>query len=198
MTFEIIVFLIVYIICGLSPAIILCKLKKGEDIRNLGSGNAGTTNAIRVLGKFLGILVFILDILKTVIAYYVVWIIAFLFKQDFSIAIKSIFMVAAVIGHCYPIMYGFKGGKGVVTVLVASLMINFEIGIVAIITGIIVIAISRMVSLGSICGVLLYLIMTIVMNIEYTIPTLIIALLIIFKHRKNIKRIMKNEENKLF
>jgi acyl phosphate:glycerol-3-phosphate acyltransferase len=198
MVFEAIIFVITYLICSISPSIEICKIKKGQDIRDLGSGNAGTTNSIRVLGKFLGIVVFILDILKVVVSYYLIYFIAYIFKQDFDVTVKSFFTVAAVIGHCYPIYYGFKGGKGIVTILVTAFYLNYQIAIVCIISAIIIIIITRTVSIGSLSGIILYNIMGFVMSPEYILPIFIVSAIAMFKHRKNIIRIMNKEENKLF
>ncbi len=198
MVYNVAIFIITYLICSISPSIEICKLKTGEDIRNLGSGNAGTTNSIRVLGKFMGFVVFILDVLKVLIAYGVILGIGKLFKQDTEIMFNSIFMVAAVVGHCYPIYYGFRGGKGVVTVLVVALLLNVQMALICIIAGIVIILITRTVSIGSLGGIILFNIVTFVMFIEYILPVFIVSLIILFKHRKNITRIINGEENKLF
>jgi len=198
MIYNIIFFAITYLICSISPSIQICKMKTGEDIRNLGSGNAGTTNSIRVLGKFMGFVVFILDVLKVLVAYGVILGVANLFKQDTEIMFTSLFMVAAITGHCYPIYYGLRGGKGVVTILVVAAILNVQIALVCIISGIIIILITRTVSIGSIGGVILFNIVTCVMQPEYIIPVFIISLIVLFKHRKNITRIIHGEENKLF
>jgi acyl phosphate:glycerol-3-phosphate acyltransferase len=198
MIYNIAIFAITYLICSISPAIQICKMKTGEDIRNLGSGNAGTTNSIRVLGKFMGFVVFILDVLKVLVAYGVILGVAKVFKQDTEIMFVSLFMVAAVAGHCYPIYYGLRGGKGVVTILVVAAILNVQIALVCIIAGIIIILITRTVSIGSIGGVILFNIVTCVMQSEYIIPVFIVSLIVLFKHRKNITRIMHGEENKLF
>ncbi|MDF2866322.1 MAG: hypothetical protein K0R72_1140 [Clostridia bacterium] len=198
MVYNVAIFVITYLICSISPSIEICKLKTGEDIRNLGSGNAGTTNSIRVLGKFMGFVVFILDVLKVLIAYGVILGIGKLFKQDTEIMFNSIFMVAAVVGHCYPIYYGFRGGKGVVTVLVVALLLNVQMALICIIAGIVIILITRTVSIGSLGGIILFNIVTFVMFIEYILPVFIVSLIILFKHRKNITRIINGEENKLF
>lgn len=198
MVYNVAIFVITYLICSISPSIEICKLKTGEDIRNLGSGNAGTTNSIRVLGKFMGFVVFILDVFKVLLAYGVILGVGTLFKQDTEIMFNSIFMVAAVTGHCYPIYYGFRGGKGVVTVLVVGLILNVQLALVCIIAGIVIILITRTVSIGSIGGLILFNIITFVMLIEYILPVFIVSLIILFKHRKNITRIIHGEENKLF
>jgi glycerol-3-phosphate acyltransferase PlsY len=198
MVYNIVIFAIVYLICSISPSIEICKLKTGEDIRNLGSGNAGTTNSIRVLGKFMGFVVFILDVLKVIIAYGVILGIGKLFNQDTEIMFNSLFIVAAVAGHCYPIYYGFRGGKGVVTILVTAFILNVQIALVCVIAGVVIILITRTVSMGSIGGIILFNIMTFVMLKEYILAVFIVSLIILFKHRKNIVRISHGEENKLF
>jgi len=198
MIYNIAIFAITYLICSISPAIEICKMKTGEDIRNLGSGNAGTTNSIRVLGKFMGFVVFILDVLKVVVSYGVILGIATIFKQDTEIMFNSLFLVAAVTGHCYPIYYGLRGGKGVVTILVAAILLDVQVALVCIIAGIIIILITRTVSIGSIGGVILFNIVTFVMLPEYILSVFIVSLIVLFKHRKNINRIIHGEENKLF
>lgn len=196
--FEVVIFLITYFICSLSPAIIICRLKNGDDIRELGSGNAGTTNAVRVLGKPLGVLVFILDILKAILAFGVVNLFAKMFGYTNISLLNSIFIVAAVIGHCYPIYYNFKGGKGVAVSLICVFLLDFKIALICLIVGIIIIGITRFVSLASVSGVILLDIMVLVMMPQYIIACLIISAIVIFKHRTNIQRILNNEENKLF
>jgi len=198
MIYNIVIFAITYLICSISPSIEICKRKTGEDIRNLGSGNPGTTNSIRVLGKFMGFVVLVLDVMKVVLAYGIILGIAKLFKQDTEVMFNSLFMVAAIAGHCYPIYYGFRGGKGVVTILVVGVLLNPQIALVCIIAGIVIILITRTVSIGSLGGVILFNIMTAVMLQEYILPVFIISLIILFKHRKNITRIIHGEENKLF
>ncbi|MCX8074402.1 MAG: glycerol-3-phosphate 1-O-acyltransferase PlsY [Clostridia bacterium] len=196
--YTISIFLITYLICSISPAIEICKRVTGEDIRNLGSGNAGTTNAIRVMGRFWGSVVFVVDILKVFIAYGTVYLISIIFSKDAGFAFKSMFMVAAVFGHCYPIYYSFKGGKGIVVALICAYLVDSKIATVCLIAGMFIILLTRMVSLGSIGAIILFIIMTFVMIPDYILPVLIISAIIIFKHRSNIHRIVEGQENKLF
>ncbi|MEG1705673.1 MAG: glycerol-3-phosphate 1-O-acyltransferase PlsY [Clostridia bacterium] len=198
MIYNVVIFAITYLICSISPSIEICKRKTGQDIRDLGSGNAGTTNSIRVLGKFMGFVVFLLDALKVVVSFGVILGIGQLFKQDVDFMLKAIFIVAAVLGHCFPIYYGFKGGKGVVTILVAGLILNYQMALVCIIAGIVIIGVTKMVSAGAIGGIVLFNITTFVTIPEYILPVFIASIIVIFKHRKNIVRIMNGEENKLF
>ncbi len=198
MIYNGIIFIITYLLCSISPSIEICKRKTGEDIRNLGSGNAGTTNSIRVLGKFMGFVVFILDALKVLISYGIIYGVGKVFNQDTEIMFNSVFIVAAIIGHCYPIYYGFRGGKGVVALLTIAFILNVQMALICIIAGIVIILITRTVAMGSIGGIILFNIVIFVMLIEYILPVFIVSLIILFKHRKNITRIISRQENKLF
>ena len=198
MIYFVFIFLITYLICSINPAIEICKRKTGEDIRKLGSGNAGTANAMRVLGKPLGILVIILDIDKVFVSYHVILFIANIFKEDAEFTLKSIFIVASVIGHCYPVYYRFRGGKGVIVGITLGVILNAQAAIVCIIAGILVILFTRLVALGTFSGVILYVIMSLVMMTEYIIPVLIVCGIIMFKHRASVYRIITRQEEKFW
>lgn len=192
------VFLCVYLITSISPAIIICKLKTGKDIRDMGSGNAGTTNALRVMGKKLGILVFVLDVLKVVLAYGMVYFLIMAFNYSNIAVINGIFLVSAVLGHCYPIYYEFKGGKGVAVILTCAMIINYKLTLICLVFAIIMILITRMVSVGSITGLLLFDILIFIKDQSYIIPAILVSIIVVYKHRKNIQRIFQHKENKLF
>lgn len=192
------IFLITYLICSISPSIILCKLRTGQDIRKMGSGNAGTTNSIRILGKSLGIIVFILDILKVVIAYFIITQFEVIFNLNKDVLHYAIFMISAIVGHCYPIYYKFKGGKGVAVTLALGMFINMPITVICIVIGVLIIAITRTVSIGSLIGIILYNFIIVFKLPEFIIPVLIISAIIIYKHRTNVVRIIQGKENKLF
>ena len=197
--FNIFTFVICYLIAAISPSIILCKKIKNVDIRTVGSGNAGTTNSIRAMGKGWGAVVFVLDLLKVVISYGIVALTLAIFRQEFSATTKSIYMLASVIGHSYPIYYGFKGGKGVAVFLMSAIMVDYKAALVCLTVGVITILISRMVSLGSMIGAILLVILVLFMETNFNfIITLLIVGIVIFNHRTNIKRIVNGEENKLF
>lgn len=195
---NVIIFIFSYLICSINPAIILSKKVIGTDIRKVGSGNAGTTNAIRTMGKGWGALVFILDCFKVVVAYWVMLLLVNIFKDGTTPISESFYLVGSIIGHCYPVYYNFKGGKGVAAMLIACSIISTKPALVCIIVGVIIIIVSRMVSLGSVSAIGLFAIMTVVMNPKYAIAVVIVAFVIIYKHRANIKRIINKEENKLF
>ncbi len=195
----IVTFLIAYLIAAINPAIVISKKVLKTDIRNLGSKNAGTTNAIRTMGKGIGALVFILDILKVVISYVVICLALLVFKSEMSNGIKTLYMLASVLGHSYPLYYGFKGGKGVAVFLMSAIIVDWKAALICIGIGVVVIAISRMVSLGSMVGSIMLVVLNIFMNTNYNfILILVTVAVVIYNHRANIERIIAGKENKLF
>lgn len=199
MTFyKIVIFLITYLICSINPAIEICKRKTGEDIRKLGSGNAGTANAMRVLGKPLGTIVVLLDIGKVFFSYFIVTNVGNFFNMDVNVTLKSVFIFATIVGHCFPLYYGFKGGKGVIVGITTAVILDKKIALVCIIAGGIVILVTRTVAMGTLSGLALYVIMTIVMMPNYIFPIIVISLIVMFKHRANIQRMIAKQEEKLW
>lgn len=196
--YMVVAFIITYLICSVNPAIEICKLKTGEDIRKLGSGNAGTANAMRVLGKPLGTVVIICDILKVFISLAIVYVIGKIFKQDISVMLKSVFILAAVIGHCYPIYYKFRGGKGVIVGMTTAFILDAKTALICMIVGVIVILITRTVAMGTLIGTIVYVVITIFSVKECVIPVIIVCSIIMFKHRANIKRILTRQEEKIW
>ena len=196
--YMVVAFIITYLICSVNPAIEICKLKTGEDIRKLGSGNAGTANAMRVLGKTLGTVVIICDILKVFISLAIVYVIGKIFKQDISVMLKSVFILAAVIGHCYPIYYKFRGGKGVIVGMTTAFILDAKTALICMIVGVIVILITRTVAMGTLIGTIVYVVITIFSVKECVIPVIIACSIIMFKHRANINRILTRQEEKIW
>ena len=194
--FWLLIFLACYLVAALNPAIIISKKVLGTDIRELGSGNAGSTNVYRVMGLPWAVIVFALDLFKVFVAYGITILCANLFKQDLDMA-KQIFICAVLIGHCYPVYYGFKGGKGVATAIMAYLLVESKIAGICITTGIIVLLVTGMVSAASISGAVLVSVLTLFLMPKYFFATLFVSCLIVFKHRKNIQRIIDGEENRV-
>lgn len=182
-----------YLIGSIPFGVIIGKIK-GIDIRKVGSGNIGATNIYRNLGTLPAITVFILDLLKGSAA---VWV-AQAFIQSPLIAVVS--GIAAVIGHMYPVYIGFKGGKGSATGLGVLLGIAPDLFVIAMIYVAAAIAVTRYVSVTSITGVLLLVVLMFAFNkpIEYSIATIIVAVLIIIRHIPNIKRLMSGTEPKVW
>ena len=193
--------IIAYFIGSVNFSVIISKKVAGFDLREKGSKNAGTTNMLRTVGKKAALAVLICDILKGVLAI----IIAKLMTSDINQAIGvQIAAVAVVIGHTFPIFFGFKGGKGVATSIGILLVMNWQIGLICIVYGVLILILTRMVSLGSITAALLFPVLTIFIRDHYiaegagyTIFGIIMALIILFNHRANIKRLNEGTENRI-
>jgi len=196
--------LIAYLFGSIPTAIIAGKLLKGIDIREHGSGNAGATNVLRILGWKAGLIVLLIDMLKGFVP--VFWITPILIgANDFLIYYQILAAFTAIIGHIWTIFAGFKGGKGVGTAAgvflgLAPLALSFGLLIF-----IIVVALTRYVSLGSLLGALGFLAMLIAQRFIFQndIPDIllfvgiIIVFLIWIAHRENIKRLLSGTENKV-
>ncbi len=194
--YTVLTFLIVYFICSINPAIEICKRKTGEDIRKLGSGNAGTANAMRVLGTPLGILVIILDEVKVFVSFFIMLLISKLFGNSVDTTFKTIFILASIIGHCFPIYYGFRGGKGVIVGITTVAIFDPTNAVICIIAGLLVLLFTKTVSMGTLAGSILYLIISFVNRYDYIVAVLIAEAIVMFKHRSSIYRILTKQEQK--
>lgn len=194
--YTVCIFLVIYLICSVNPAIIICKKKTGEDIRKLGSGNAGSANAMRVLGRLLGLVVVILDIAKVFVSYYIAIFISKLFNHEIDVTFKTIFILASVIGHCFPVYYGFRGGKGVIVGITVMAILEPQTAIICVISGLIVMLFTRTVAIGTLSGLVLYVIIALVTGHDYLTAVIISSLIIMFKHRQSIQRILTKQEHK--
>jgi len=193
----ILVLLFSYLLGSIPNGYIFGKQFAGKDIRNYGSGNVGATNVARVAGYKVGLLVAILDITKGFLSVYIAK--AFLLPE-YSMAFVFTAAILAIIGHNWSIFLSFQGGKGVATsvgVILSLFPLSF---IVLFIVWIIMIIITKMVSVGSILGAIslpISILFIYSSESSYIIFGIIIALLVIFSHRSNIKRILKGNENKM-
>lgn len=192
MTF--VLFVVSYLIGSISFSYLLTKVLRNEDIRNHGSGNAGATNTLRVLGKKPAIAVLLLDCLKGILVVLVaVW-----FTDSSLIAVLC--GLVAVIGHNYPVFYGFKGGKGVATAIGVFAAIAFLPSLIAGVIAIITIWISRFVSLGSIVFLILtpfFMLYQFNLSLEAVLASFVLSIVSIWKHRGNIARIWSGNESKI-
>lgn len=188
---EIIILICCYLIGSMPCGLILTKLLKLPDLRSSGSGNIGATNALRVGGKKLGILTLLLDGSKGIIAY-------LLAKYYLDNQLILIGCLLAVIGHIFPIWLNFKGGKGVATSLALVIVINWQIGIIVISLWLVTIMISKISSFASIVSFAALPLITYLIDKQLLISSLTIASLIIIKHHTNIKRLINNQEQKIF
>ena len=202
MIVYIIVAIIAYLIGSVNFSILISKKMAGFDVREKGSNNAGTTNVLRTVGKKAAAITLVCDILKGVVAILLAILIAKISSKNAAL-LAHIAAIEVVIGHTYPVFFGFKGGKGVATSLGILLLINWKIGLICLIFGVALIAITRMVSLGSISAAILFAILTIfiqdsyIASGNYIVFAFMLTGFIMFNHRTNIVRIVKGEENRI-
>ncbi len=181
-----------YFIGNISPSVIISKRFSNIDIRNHGSGNAGTTNVMRVMGKKAGAMVFIMDLIKGVVP----TAIGLYFG---NIEVGFFCGVATVIGHIFPVMLNFKGGKGVATSLGVGLVLAPLHALTGLLVFALLVAKTKYVSLGSILGVLTFPILQIATskNLAVISMSALLGLLVLYSHRANIKRLLNGTESKL-
>jgi acyl phosphate:glycerol-3-phosphate acyltransferase len=190
-----------YLLGSIPTAVWIGKIFYGLDIREHGSGNAGTTNTFRILGAKAGIPVFIVDVLKAFVATSLVLILKSLVPgtRDFINA-QLLLGAAAVIGHIFPVYVGFKGGKGVASLLGVVLAIVPEAGLIAAGIFTVTLLVFRYVSLSSlIAGVSFPILVIVVFQTTVTslmLFSVVIAILLLLTHQKNIERLIRKEENK--
>ena len=209
MAAYIIVAIIAYLIGSVNFSILISKKMAGFDVREKGSGNAGTTNMLRSVGKKAAAITLICDILKGVVSIGIAIIVGNIVKNLDRELLLQIAGIAVVIGHTFPIFFGFKGGKGVATSLGVLLMSNWQIGLICLVFALVLMALTRMVSLGSCGAAILFPVLTLFINQHYTVLTegksgrvyfvysVILAIIVLYNHRSNIKRLAEGKENKL-
>lgn len=206
MATYIVMAIIAYAIGSINFSVIISRKIAGFDIREKGSGNAGTTNMLRSVGKKAAVLTLVCDILKGVVSILIALIIGKMIKNVDRALLIQIAGIMVVIGHTFPIFFEFKGGKGVATSLGVLLMTNWQIGLICLVFAIVIIACSRMVSMGSVGAAILFPVLTLFINtnfiveadgLKYFIYSVILAVIVVFNHRSNIKRILSGTENKL-
>lgn len=181
-----------YFIGNISTSYMIGKLMGNIDIREHGSGNAGATNALRVLGMKAGIITLIGDMLKGMI-------IVLLARYFEEISLALMCGLAVVIGHDFPILFDLKGGKGIATSIGVFAVLDPVVTIISIAIGLVIIIISKYVSLGSIIGIALAPVLMFIMQRpkEMIVYLTLVSLLTLYQHRTNIQRLLKGRENKL-
>ena len=199
---EIILIILAYIIGSIPTAVWVSKSVFGIDIRDYGSGNAGATNSFRVLGSKWGSFVMLVDVTKGVVATSLYILIPFYLTNELA---RTNFMIAlgmaAVLGHILPIFANFRGGKGVATLLGMALAIQPMVALLCLVVFLITLLSTRFVSLSSIlAGVAFMVLILFIFNEKETIYRLfaiIVAMMVVVSHQKNISRLMKGTENKV-
>ena len=195
--YEILLILLGYLYGSIPYALVIGKVFYNTDVRESGSGNLGGTNAGRVLGKKAGISVIVLDALKAVIIFYLSSYLSL--KFNLNPDIKYIAGLACIFGHCYPIFAEFRGGKAVSTSLGYFLCIEPLYAVVAIVVFLLVLKISKYVSLSSISTALIVLCITpfLAVSITAKLCMLVAVILLVYRHKDNIKRIKNHTESKI-
>ncbi len=209
-----VIIILSYLVGSIPNSIIVSKLSRGIDIRDYGSGNAGGTNVMRVLGWKQGLLVILLDALKGVLAVVVIARLQYGSMpftnvtpfDDFTL-VQIIAGISAVIGHIWTVFAGFKGGKGIATALGMLLMLSTVDMLIAIGIFVVVVSISRYVSLGSIVAAIAVPLTLIVRENIFNVHihgyntllpfVILLTMLVIFTHRKNVVRLLNGSESKL-
>ena len=192
--------IISYLIGSVNFSILLSRIISGEDIRKSGSGNAGATNMLRTYGKKMGVITLLLDVLKGVIA---ILVCRLVFPQTAQV-LAYVAGVFVALGHNFPLYFGFKGGKGVATSLGVILMLDWRVGLIVLVCAILVMALTKYVSLGSILGgasvIIVYILKFFVFKSIDAVQLICIVILgglLIIRHHANIKRLINGTENKL-
>ena len=209
MVVYIIIAIISYLIGSVNFSVIISRKYAGFDVREKGSGNAGSTNMLRSVGKGAAALTLVCDILKGVVAIGIAILFGNMVPDSNKELLLQIAGVMVVIGHTFPVFFNFKGGKGVATSLGVLLLSNWQIGLICLVFALVLMALTRMVSLGSCTAAVLFPVLTLFINQHYTILTegksgnvyfiysVILAAIVLFNHRENIKRIYNGTENRL-
>ena len=206
MAIYILVAIIAYAIGSINFSVLISRKMAGFDVREKGSGNAGTTNMLRAIGIKAAIITLICDILKGVLAILVAFVIGKMTQTADKALLIQLAGILVVVGHTFPIFFEFRGGKGSATALGVLLITNWRIGLICLVFAVILIAITRMVSVGSMSAAILFPVLTLFIGdnfivaqggFKYFVYSLILAGFVIFNHRENIKRIMNGTENKI-
>ena len=198
-----IVAIIAYLIGSINFSVILSKKMAGFDVRDKGSGNAGTTNMLRSVGKKAAAITLVCDILKGVVAILLAMLMNKISPNSNGALLVQIAGVAVILGHTFPIFFKFKGGKGVATSLGVLIMSNWQIGLICLVFALILIILTQMVSVGSIAAAILYPVLTIFIPQNYILPgnyiiySVVLAVIIVFNHRENVKRLLTGTENRI-
>ena len=204
---RILLLIIGYFIGNIETGYIFGKLNK-MDIRNYGSGNAGATNTLRVLGPKAGLIVFLGDFCKSLIPCLVV---RFIFRDNVSLSYVYMLYIGlgVVLGHNFPFYLGFKGGKGVASTAGIIMALDIRIAAVCLAIFIVIVAVTRYVSLASIVVMIIFIGMSHMLvktsygftdgtlPMEFRLLVVVIGFLSIFMHRANIKRLLSGTENKI-
>ena len=189
------ILLVSYLLGSFPSGFLIAKSLKGIDLRYVGSGSTGATNVLRNIGRWPALIVFITDVLKGFVA---VKIASFMLSDNIFQVLAGLF---AITGHIWPIWLKGKGGKAVATGLGMFIALSWQVGLASFGTFLMIVSVTKVVSLSSITAALLlplYMLRyTGTFNHSFTLFSFIVAIIVIWKHRSNINRILKGEEPKI-
>ena len=215
---------IAYLIGSLNPAIIITHLKTGKDIRTMGSGNAGFTNVLRSVGTGPAVATIVCDYLKGIIAVLIGWWIFSALTVTNDVAPieyvkygRYLAGMCVILGHTFPIYYGFKGGKGVVTANALMLVVDWRVFLMIVATFLLIFIVTKIISLGSIVCAALYPVYTLLVTyfMDYlpflgtenelrfrfvlisTACAAAVGAMVIIMHKENIGRLLRGEEKRI-
>lgn len=198
---DIILILVAYVLGSIPTAVWVGKLFYGIDVREFGSGNAGATNTFRVLGKKAGIPVLLIDILKGFFAVCLTQLGRYETGSDEYINFQICLGIASLLGHIFPILAGFRGGKGVATLLGVVLAVLPGAACLALVVFLLILFIFKFVSLASMSAGLSFPLIVLFYfennNITQLSFSIVVAFLLIITHKKNISRLLKKQESKV-
>ena len=205
MAAYIIVAIVAYLLGSISFSVIISKKLAGFDVREKGSGNAGATNVLRSVGKKGAILTSLGDALKGVLAIWFAVLVGAIAKNADKALLVQIAGILVVLGHTFPIFFEFKGGKGVATALGVLLTTNWKIGLICLVFALVLMILTKMVSMGSVGAAILFPVLTLFIHSNYMVSegssylvySIILAVIVAFNHRSNIQRILSGTENKI-
>ncbi|WP_404399844.1 glycerol-3-phosphate 1-O-acyltransferase PlsY [Idiomarina seosinensis] len=178
-----------YLLGSISSAVLVCKLWRLPDPRHSGSGNPGATNVYRLGGKVPAFVTLSLDVLKGMVP---VWGSYFLGLEPFFLGLVA---VAACLGHIFPLYFNFRGGKAVATALGAMFPVAWEMALLLIATWLVVFRVSRISSLAALITVSLAPFYAFWIKPQYTVPVIMISVLIFWRHQANIARLSSGSES---
>ena len=190
LNFSLLIF--AYLLGSINSAIIVCYIFRLPSPRTIGSGNPGTTNVLRIGGKVPAAITLVFDILKGLAP---VIIARMLTDNEFIVACTALY---AILGHVFPIFFGFKGGKGVATLIGTLFGFWWALGLIFVVTWFVVAIISRYSSLSALVATVIASVSVIfAANLQVAAPFLIIAVMILVKHKGNIQRLINGQESKI-
>lgn len=185
-----------YFLGNVNGALLISRFLMKDDVRSHGSGNAGLTNFFRTYGGFQSLLVIGIDVIKCVLA----CLIAGWLLPEQGLAAKMIAGSVCILGHSYPILEGFRGGKGIMSGFAMALSTDWRVAVIILVVFVIVIVLTRFVSLGSVLAAAAFAVSYVLLhwgNWPVCIAAVLTAVFVIFRHHQNIARLMKGTESKL-